>query len=125
MPRVRSTSIVDMFGEVTRIKEVNLSVFLDLILQIWWKFRLRFSSSSRMSFSEMSESTDLMTTENRVGFLVGFMWGILGGFMGPISMSEELVTVFNFLEKSSGRGSETMRRAVRLKLTFRTSIFFT
>ena len=35
-------------------------------------------------------------------------------------MSEELGFVFNFLEKLPGRGSDTMRRAVRLKLTLRT-----
>ena len=70
IPQVKRMSMMDMFGEVTRTKDVNLSVFLDLIFQIWWKVRLRLSSSSRMSFSDMSESTDLITIESKVGFLV-------------------------------------------------------
>ena len=64
-----------------------------------------------MSFLEMSESIDMITTENKVDFLVDGKWGILGGLMGPISISAELLIELTFLEKLSGRGSDTMRSA--------------
>ena len=52
----------------------------------------------QMSFLEMSESIDMITTENKVDFLVDGKWGILGGLMGPISISAELLIELTFLE---------------------------
>lgn len=114
---MRRESRVVLSWVITRTRGVGLLVFLEIILQAFWIFKLSRDALVRMSSTEVSNGTSRITRENEGSFSSVVVLGFVS--IGWMVIRFELVHIRMCFEKVSGSGEDVMSRAVWLRFTTR------